>query len=73
MLSGKSLRNFRISKKVKKGNPMIKKIRRLFCRHVFRKRKIPNGFRVVDGWLVPVHVYSCTRCGKKIYNPRKKR
>ena len=52
---------------------MLKRIRRLFCRHVFRKRKVANGFRVVDGWLVPVHVYSCTRCGKKIYESEREK
>lgn len=52
---------------------MLKRIRRLFCRHVFRKRKVANAFRVVDGWLVPVYVFRCIKCGKKIYNPRNKR
>ena len=52
---------------------MLKRIRCLFCRHVFLKRVIPNGFRVVHGCLVPVHVYSCTRCGKKIYESEREK
>lgn len=52
---------------------MIRKIRQALCRHVFRKRVIPNGFRVVDGWLVQAYCYRCARCGKKIYESEREK
>lgn len=52
---------------------MLKRIRRLFCRHVFRKRKVANAFRVVDGWLVPVYVFHCIKCGKKVYETEREK
>jgi hypothetical protein len=40
----------------------IKKINQYFCKHEFEKIQL-NGFKSVDGWLVPVTIIKCKKCG----------
>lgn len=44
---------------------MLNKIKQLLgiCEHEYEKTTLA-GFRVVDGWLIPVAVEKCKKCGK---------
>ena len=41
---------------------VCKKIKQFFCKHDFEEIGL-KAFRNIDGWLVPVSIFKCKKCG----------
>lgn len=42
---------------------LITRLKKAFCRHEYGPEFVV-GFRVVDGWMEPVRLKECKKCGK---------
>lgn len=38
-------------------------LKKVFCQHEYELETL-HGYRVVDGWLVPIMQLRCKKCGK---------